>query len=84
MTIWYAEQLGELYDLESAGAIMPVHLALAKITVFAYLLPIVTGVLTLRDRKHKRAHFTCAMVALVLTVLATVTGTWMVLAAERL
>jgi hypothetical protein len=82
--IAYALQLGELYDLESAGWITPVHLTLAKVATGAYLLPLVTGVATLRDRSCRGRHRIAAGVALVLTVLATVTGAWMLLAAERL
>jgi hypothetical protein len=84
LTIWSAEQLGELYDLDAAGAIKPVHLALAKIATAGYLAPLITGWMTLRDRRHKRLHFRCAMAILVLTVTAAITGTWMLLAAEPL
>lgn len=84
LTIWFAERLGELYDLDSAGAIKDVHLALAKIATFAYVAPIASGVMTLRDRRHKRLHFRFAMIVLALTVAAAVTGTWMLLAATPL
>jgi hypothetical protein len=83
-TIFFAERLGRYYDLEAAGAIMPIHLTLAKITTLGYLLPLVTGVLTLRDRGWKKRHLACALVILAMTVLTTVTGTWMVLAAPPL
>ena len=33
VTIYFAERLGELYDLASAGRITPIHLFLAKTTV---------------------------------------------------
>ena len=84
VAIWYAKQLGNLYDLESAGLVTDVHLALAKLTTAAYLLPLVTGVLTLRDRRHKPLHFKLAMTVLALTLLTTVLGLWMLLAADRL
>jgi hypothetical protein len=84
VTIFYAEQLGELYDLASAGRITPVHLTLAKLTTVAYLLPIVTGAMTLRDRRRRPLHFKAAMAVLALTLLTTATGLWMILAAERL
>ncbi|MCK6445528.1 MAG: hypothetical protein L6Q99_03980 [Planctomycetes bacterium] len=82
VTIVYAKALGLEYDLASAGRITPVHLTLAKIATAAYLAPALTGVLTMRDRKHKRLHFKAAMFALVLTVASTVTGLWMLLAAS--
>lgn len=84
VTIAFAKQLGELYDLESAGWITPVHLTVAKVTTAAYLLPIATGVLTLRNRRHKRLHFRCAMAVLAMTLATTGLGLWMILAAERL
>ncbi len=83
VTVWFAGKLGELYDLESAGRITPVHLVIAKLAAASYLLPIASGVMTLRDRRHKRLHFTLALIALALTVAAAVTGTTMVLLAER-
>jgi hypothetical protein len=84
LTIWFAEQLGREYDLDAAGAIKPVHLTLAKLATAAYLAPLTTGVMTLRDRRHRRAHLVAALATLALTVAAAVTGTWMVLAAEPL
>ena len=83
VTIWFAERLGEHYDLESAGWITPVHLAVAKLTTAAYLLPIGTGVLTLRNRRHRSLHLRCALTVLALTLLTTGLGLWMILAAER-
>lgn len=82
--IWFALELGELYDLESAGWITPVHLKLARIATYAYLLPAASGLMTLRDRKHRKLHFRLAMLTLSLTVLAAITGTWMILAAQPL
>lgn len=83
-TIYYAEQMGEHYDLAAAGWITPVHLWLAKGTTLAYLAPLVTGVLTIRDATWRPRHRVCALVVLSLTVATAVTGTWMLLAAERL
>jgi cytosine/uracil/thiamine/allantoin permease len=83
-TIWFAERMGEHYDLATAGAITPVHLWLAKVTTLAYLAPIATGVLTIRDDRWKTWHRRCAFAVLGLTVATAITGTWMVLAAERL
>lgn len=84
VTIYFAEELGEHYDLEAAGRITPVHLALAKVTTLAYLLPLVTGYLTTRRAELLRWHRPCAYLVLCLTLLTAVTGTWMLLAAERL
>jgi hypothetical protein len=84
VTIWFAEQLGEHYDLDSAGRITDVHLALAKLTTVAYVLPVVTGAMTLRDRKHRPVHLKCAITVLALTLLTTVLGLWMILAADRI
>lgn len=84
VTIFYAEQLGQEFDLDAAGAIKPVHLTLAKLATGAYLLPLITGVMTLRDRRRRRLHLAAALLTLALTVAAAVTGTWMVFAAEPL
>lgn len=82
--IFFAERLGRLYDLESAGAIYPVHITIAKIATGSYLLPILTGMRTLKNPKHRKLHFWCAMAVLALTVLTAVTGTWMIFASEPL
>jgi len=84
VTIYFAEKLGESYDIHSAGVITPIHLTLAKITVLAYLLPIVTGIRTLRDGRHRRLHRKLAFLVLGLTLLTTGTGTAMLLLSERL
>ena len=83
-TIVLAERLGELYDLESAGRITPVHLTIAKIAAGLYLLPLVTGIRTLRDPRFRPLHRRAAILTLAVTAAAFVTGTWMVLAAERI
>jgi hypothetical protein len=82
--IYYAEQLGTLYDLDAAGAIKDVHLALAYTATLSYLAPLASGIATLRNRRHRKLHLKLALATVALTVLAAVTGTWMVLAAERL
>ena len=84
VTIWCAVELGDHFDLESAGFVTTLHLALAKFTTLAYLAPLVLGFLTTRDRKWFFWHRRAAYAVLVLTLLTTVTGTWMLLAAERL
>jgi len=81
-TIYYAEKLGQLYDLESAGFITPLHLAIAKLATLAYLLPIVTGARLWFGKGSRKLHFWIAMAVLALTVVTAVTGTWMVLASE--
>jgi hypothetical protein len=83
-TIVFAERMGHHYDLESAGRITPVHLFLAKLTTFAYLAPLATGWLTTRDPRWRPRHRVCAFVVLALTVSTAVTGTWMLLASQRL
>ena len=84
VTIYLAVKMGEHYDLESAGLITPVHLWLAKLTTLAYLAPLATGALTIRDTTWRTRHRLCAFVVLTMTVATAVTGTWMLLAAERL
>ncbi len=85
ITIFYAEQLGNLYDLETAGFITPLHLTLAKITVVAYFVPIISGWMTFRGREDVRPfHAKAAYAVLALTVATLITGTAMVLMSERL
>lgn len=84
VTIYFAERLGTLYDLEAAGWITPFHLTLAKVTTVAYLLPIVTGLRLLKDPTRRPLHRRVAFLVLGLTLLTAGTGTWMILAAEPL
>jgi hypothetical protein len=83
LAIYFALGLGRLYDLKAAGAITPTHMVIARIATASYLLPIVTGVMTLRSRKHRRLHFWMAMLVIVLTVVTAITGTWMLLLSPR-
>jgi hypothetical protein len=83
-TIFFAERMGDHYDLAAAGTITPVHLTIAKLTTLAYLAPLVTGILTTRDARWRARHRVCAFTVLGLTVATAVTGTWMVLAAPRI
>ena len=83
-TVVCAERLGRFYDLQAAGWITPFHLALAKLTAAAYVLPIATGILTLRRPARRRLHRRMAWIVLSLTAAAAVTGTIMLLRAERL
>ncbi len=84
ITIYFAERLGELYDLETAGMIYPVHLFFAKTTTAAYLLPVLSGIATIRNPVRKNLHRRIAFLILALTVVTAVTGTWMVMVSERL
>lgn len=82
VTIFFAEKLGEAYDVYTAGWITPVHLFLAKVTTVLYLAPITTGILTWRKGKVLRYHRAAAFTVLALTVLTAGTGTAMILLAE--
>lgn len=82
--IVFALRVGERYDLEAAGLITPVHLTLARIATASYLGPLVTGPLVLAGRLRGPVHHRLAWLAFGLTVAATITGAWMLLAAERL
>ncbi|QDV05692.1 hypothetical protein Poly30_11920 [Planctomycetes bacterium Poly30] len=84
VAIYFALKVGELYDLEKAGMITPIHLTLARVTTAAYLWPLVTGPLAMRGKIRPRIHHFGAYVALVLTLAATVTGVMMLYGAERL
>ena len=84
VAIAYALKLGTIYDLKSAGAIFPIHMWVAKIAASSYVLPLITGIRTLRSSVHRRAHFWAAMLVLALTAAASITGTWMLLAADKL
>ena len=84
ITIYYAEQLGTLYDLESSGRIYPIHLFLAKTTTACYLLPVIFGVLTIRDRKWLKLHRKVAFFVLLMTVLTAATGSAMVYLSDKL
>ena len=84
ITIYYAEQLGTLYDLESAGSVYPIHLFFAKTTTASYLVPLILGPLTIRDRKWLDLHRRVAFVVLFLTVVTAATGTAMVFMADKL
>ena len=74
--------VGEHYDLEAAGIVTPIHLWIAKVTTAAYLLPVVTGVLTWRNDRWRNLHGKLAFVVLALTVVTTATGSLMLLWAE--
>jgi hypothetical protein len=84
VAIVFALRVGELYDLEAAGAITPIHLNLARITTATYLWPLATGPLAAKGKVSPRVHRTGAYVAITLTLAATVTGALMLMGAEPL
>lgn len=84
VAVYFALRTGELYDLEAAGRITPIHLNLARTTTFLYLWPLVTGPLVWSGRLGPRIHRTGAWLVIALTLASTVTGVWMLLGAERL
>jgi hypothetical protein len=81
VTIVFALEVGELYDLESAGLITPIHLTLARVTTVCYLLPAASGAWTIRDPRRRSLHRRLAYFVLAMTVVTAITGTWMLLAA---
>lgn len=83
-TIYFAEELGKLYDLEAAGWIYPFHLLLAKVTAGAYLVVIGSGIATIRKASRRKTHGRIAYSVLFLTVMTAITGTWMLLSATPL
>ena len=84
IAIFFALKVGELYDLEKAGLITPIHLTLARVTTASYLWPLVTWPLVRRGKLRPRIHHLGAYVAFALTIAATVTGMMMLYGAERL
>lgn len=84
ITIFFAEQLGREYDLDSAGAIKPIHLTLAKITTLAYVLPLATGLRTIFRPTARAWHRRFAFLVLGMTVLTLITGALMIALAEPL
>jgi hypothetical protein len=83
VTIYYALKVGKLYDLPAAGAITPIHLAIAKVTTACYLLPIATGLRTIFAPATRRLHRKLAFLVLAMTVLTAITGTLMLCLAPR-
>lgn len=83
VTIYFAEKLGHLFDLKSAGAIYPIHLFIAKTTTAFYIVPVITGIMTIRNPTRRSLHRKVAITVLALTVLTAVTGTAMVMMSDR-
>lgn len=82
-TIRCALDLGRVYDLASAGIITPIHLTLAKVNTAAFLVPIVTGIRAWFVPGAVRLHKKVAWAVLALTVVCAITGTIMILSADR-
>jgi hypothetical protein len=76
--IYYAERLGTLYDLEASGRIYPIHLWIAKAATVSYILPLVSGFLTLKNPRMRVRHRWFAFLVVALTVAAAATGATMV------
>lgn len=79
LTIYFALELGKIYDLESAGRITPIHMAMARWNTAAYLLPVITGIRTLKNPKGRKLHGRVAMFVLLFTVATATTGALMLL-----
>ena len=82
VTIYYAEKLGHLYDLKSAGWIYGFHLFIAYLTTSSYLVVIGSGIATIRQGSRRKTHGRIAYTVLGLTVLTSITGVWMLLKAD--
>ena len=84
VAIYYAILLGDLYDFEAAGWIYPTHMWIAKVATASYVLPLTTGLLTLKNPKMRGKHRWCAFLVVALTLAAAGTGAAMVMLADRL
>jgi hypothetical protein len=77
LSIYFALKLGQLYDIQAAGVITPIHLMLARVTTASYLLPIATGLRTIFVPRTRTLHRKVALLVLSMTVLTAITGTIM-------
>lgn len=84
LTIYYAIELGKLYDLHYDSTITKVHLNVAKVNTAAYLLPALTGIRTLKNPAGRKLHGRVAWAVLLLTVFTAVTGIIMLMRADLL
>jgi hypothetical protein len=84
LTIWLAVRMGRSLDLAAAGWITPVHLTMARVNVYLYVLPLTTGLMALRDRRWYRRHKLFAWIVVGVTLLTVATGSWMALAAPSM
>ncbi len=81
--IYFALRVGQRYDLEAAGSITPIHMTMARVATASYLLPLISGMMTWRDRRYRRWHGRFAVLVIAMTVAATVTGALMLWMAPR-
>jgi hypothetical protein len=84
LTIYFAIELGKLYDLHYESTITRVHLGVARYNTAAYLLPVITGLRTLKNPAGRKLHGRVAWGVLLLTVFTAVTGCIMLLRADLL
>ena len=83
VTIYFAERLGKVFDLSTAGNITPIHLFIAKLTTLCYVAPLFTGFKTLRDPSWRKKHRICAFSIIALTLVTAGTGLMMIMGSER-
>ena len=83
-TIYYAIELGTLYDLHHDSMITRVHLTVSKFNTGAYLLPVITGLRTIKNPEGRKLHGRVAFSVLALTVFTAVTGCMMLYNADLL
>jgi hypothetical protein len=84
LTVYFAYALGDLYDLERAGWITPVHLTLARINTAALLIVAASGIATLLRPSRRLLHRKLALATVALTVITAITGFWMLWLSPRL
>lgn len=74
MTVRYAYELGDVYDLDAAGWITPFHLTLAKVNTALLLAPVITGLRTWFVPAALRWHKRVAYAVLALTLVTAASG----------
>lgn len=84
VTICFARELGELYDLEAGGWVTTAHLWTAKLTTACFVLPIASGWRTLKRPETRPLHRRLVVLVLTLVVATTVLGIAMMTLAEPL
>ena len=84
ITIWYAKEVGKIYDLEPGGWVTTTHLWMAKVTTGAFVLPIASGWRTLKHPETRPLHRKLVVLVLTLVVVTTVLGIGMMALAEPL
>ena len=68
ITIFFAEKLGEQYDLSTGGWVTTLHLFFAKVTTLAFLAPVITGWRTLKHAETRPLHRKIVAILLVLVI----------------